>query len=106
MFKYVSSRTLSIFLLYFKYRYTVGLLRVSYIYIYIYIPGEGKCVTHERIVLFKYRLVGTFAASLVGCRPKTGTLKKEAVCSSEALILANRARRPYIAEGCSLEEDE
>ena len=49
--------------------------------------------------------MGTFAASCVGCRPKTGTLKKEAVCSSEALILANRARRRYIAEGCSLEED-
>jgi len=50
--------------------------------------------------------VGTFAASCVGCRPKTGILKKEALCSSEALILADRASRRYIAEGCSLEEDE
>jgi hypothetical protein len=52
--KYVSSGTLSIFLLYFKYRYTFGLLCASYIYIYIYIyiPGDGKCVTHEVIVLF------------------------------------------------------
>jgi hypothetical protein len=34
--------------------------------------------------------VGSFTVSCFENRPKTGTLKKEAVYSSEALILANR----------------